>query len=92
MTKITSFGSTACKDLAAMLLGDDTVVRKLCREAKDDDDMFIREVFDNWLNRDDEDSTDSAVPRTWEELCICIEDTPDLPGSLVKEIREHICS
>ena len=92
MTKITSFGATACKDLATMLLGDDTVVRKLRREAKDDDDMFIRGVFDNWLNRDDEDSTDSAVPRTWEELCVCIEDTPDLPGSLVKEIREHICS
>ena len=75
-----------------MLLGDDTVVRKLHREAKDDD-IFIREVFDNWLNRDDGDSTDSAVPRTWEELCSCIEDTPDLPGSLVKEIRDHIiCS
>ena len=92
MSKITSFGTTACKDLATMLLGDDTVVRKLHREAKDDDDTFIRDVFDNWLNRDDEDTTDSAVPCTWEELCSCIEDTPDLPGSLVKEIRDHFCS
>ena len=92
ISKITSYGTTACEDLATMLLGDDTVVRKLRREAKDDDDMFIREVFDNWLNRDDEDSTDSAVPRTWEELCSCIEDTPDLPGSIVKDIRDNFCS
>ena len=90
MTEITRFGPTACRDLATMLLGDDTVVRKLHYEAKDDDDMFIREVFDNWLNRDDEDSTDSAVPRTWEELCICIEDTPELPGSLAREIRKTL--
>ena len=91
MSKITRFGTTACKDLATMLLGDDTVVRKLHREAKDDD-MFICDVFDNWLNRDDEDTTDSAVPCTWEELCSCIEYTPDLPGSLVKDIKDHFCS
>ena len=90
MRNITSFGPTACEDLAAMLLRDNIIVRKLRHEAKDDDDMFIREVFNNWLNRDDEDSTDSAVPRTWEELCSCIEDTPDLPGSLARAIRQHI--
>ena len=50
MTKITSFGATACKDLATMLLGDDAVMRKLRHKAKDDDDKFIREVFDNWLH------------------------------------------
>ena len=91
MSEITSHGPTACEDLATLLLRDDCTVRTLCHEAKDDN-MFIRKVFDNWLNRDDEDSTDSAVPRTWEELCSCIEDTPNLPGSLVKEIRDHFCS
>ena len=89
--EIASHGPTACEDLATLLLRDDRTVRKLRREAKDDD-MFIRKVFDNWLSRDDEDSTDSAVPRTWEELCSCMKDTPDLPGSLVKETRDHFCS
>ena len=92
MSEIASHGPTVCKDLATLLLRDDYTVRKLCREARDDNEMFIRDVFDNWLNRDDEDSTDCAVPRTWEKLCSCIEDTPNLPGSLVKEIRDHFCS
>ena len=90
ISEITSHGPTACEDLATFLLRDDRTVRTLRRENKDDN-MFVRKVFDNWLNRDDEDSTDSAVSRTWEELCSCIEDTPDLPGSLLKEIRDHFC-
>ena len=89
MSEIASYGPTACEDLATLLLRDGRSVRKLRREAKDDDEMFIRKVFDNWLSRDDEDSSDSAVSRTWEKLCSCIENTPDLPGSLVKQIRDH---
>ena len=91
MSEIASHGPTACKDFATLLLRDDLTVRRLRREAKNDDDTFVRDVFDNWLNRDDEDLTDSAVPRTWEKLCSCIKDTPDLPGRLVKEIRENFC-
>ena len=87
--EIISHGPTACEDLATLLLQDDCTVRTLRREAKDDN-MFVRKVFDNWLSRDDEDSSDSAVPCTWEELCSCIEDTFDLPGSLIKEIKDHI--
>ena len=92
ISEIASHGPTVCRDLATLLLRDDRTVRKLRLETKDDNDMFIRDVFDNWLNRDDEDLTDSAIPRTWEELCSCIKNTPDLPGSLVKEIRDHFCS
>ena len=93
MSEIASYGPTVCEDLATLLLRDGgRTVRKLRRETKDDDDMFIRRVFDNWLSRDNEDSTDSAVPRTWEKLCSCMKDTPNLPGSLVKEARDQFCS
>ena len=92
MSEITSYGSTASEDLATLLLGDDLTVRRLHLECKDDNDAFVRKVFDIWLNQDDDDSTRSTVPCTWEELCQCVQDTPNLPGSLVKDIRDQLCS
>ena len=92
MSEITSYGSTASEDLATLLLGDDLTVRRLRLDCKDDNDAFVRKVFDTWLNQDDDDSTRSTAPCTWEELCQCVEDTPDLPGNLVKEIRDQLCS
>ena len=89
MSEIASYGPTACRDFAMLLLRDDHTVRRLRRTAQKDDDMFIHDVFDDWLKRDDEDS---AVPRTWEKLCSCIKDTPGLPGKLAREIRTHFCS
>ena len=91
MSEITSYGATASEDLATLLLGDDCVVRKLHLECKDDNDAFVRKSLDTWLNQDDDDSTRSTAPCTWEELCQCVEDTPDLPGSLVKAIRDQFC-
>ena len=44
---------TACEDLATLLLQDGHTVRKLRREAKDDEEVFVRRVFDNWLSQDD---------------------------------------
>ena len=92
MFEITSYGPTASEDLATLLLGDDSVVKKLRLECKDDNDAFVRKVFDTWLSQDDDDSTRSTAPCTWEELCLCVEDTPGLPGSLVKGIRNQFCS
>ena len=89
MSEIASYGPTVCRDFAMLLLRDDYTVRRLRRTARNDDDMFIRDVFDDWLNRDEEDS---AVPCTWEKLCSCIKDTPDLPGDLARKIRDHFCS
>ena len=90
--EITSHGATASRDLATLLLGDDSVVRKLRNKCKDDNDAFVREVFDTWLNQDDDDSTRSTTPCTWDKLCSCVEDTDGLPGSLAKEIRNQFCS
>ena len=87
-----SYGATASRDLATLLLGDDSVVRTLRLKCKDDNDAFVREVFDTWLNQDDDDSTRSTAPCTWEELCQRVKDTHGLPGSLVKEIRNQFCS
>ena len=92
MSEIISHGATASEDLATLLLCDDTVVRRLRRECKDDNDVFVRKVFDTWLSQDDKDSTRSTAPCTWEELCSCVEDTPDLPGRLAMEIRNQFCS
>ena len=90
--EITSHGPTASEDLATLLLGEDSVVRKLRLDCKDDNDAFVREVFDTWLNQDDDDSTRTTAPCTWEELCCCVEDTSGLPGSLAQEIRKQFCS
>ena len=92
MPEIISYGVTASEDLATLLLGDDSVVRRLHLECKDDNDAFVRKVFDTWLSQDDNDSTHSIAPCTWEQLCCCVEDTPGLPGSLVKAIRDQLCS
>ena len=78
--------------MATLLLGDDLTVRKLRLECKDDNDAFVHKMFDTWLNQDDDDSTHSTAPCTWEELCSCVEDTPGLPGSLAKKIRNQFCS
>ena len=53
MSEITSHGPTASEDLATLLLGDDLTVRKLRLECKDDNDAFVRKMFDAWLNQDD---------------------------------------
>ena len=92
MSEIISYGATASRDLATLLLDDDSVVRKLRLECKDDNDAFVRKMFDAWLNQDDDDSTRSTAPCTWEELCQCVVDTPDLPDSLAKVIRDHFCT
>ena len=92
ISEITSYGPTASEDLATLLLNDDLTVRRLCLECKDDNDAFVRKMFDTWLNQDDDDSTRSTAPCTWEQLCQCVEDTPDLPGSLVKDIRDQLCT
>ena len=92
MSEIASYGDTASEDLATLLLGNDLIVRKLRLQFKNDGDAFVHKVFDAWLNQDDDDSTRSTAPCTWEELCHCIENTPDLPGRLVKEIRDQFLS
>ena len=90
ISEITSYGSTASEDLATLLL-DDLTVRRLRLECKDDNDAFVRKMFDTWLNQDDDDSTRSTATCTWEELCCCVEDTSGLPGSLTQEIRKQFC-
>ena len=48
---------------------------------------FVRAVLRDWLSRDDDDSTDSAVPRTWAALAECVTDA-GLDGALAKAIRD----
>ena len=79
------------QDLADILLGsdhDDTIkkIKKSCPES----DQFVDEMFRKWLELDDDDLNDSAVPRTWGSLAHSIGQA-DLPGSLAKSIRD-VCS
>ena len=69
-----------------MLLRDDVLVSKYENECKEKDE-FVREVLRDWLSRDDGDSTDSAVPRTWSALAECVSDA-GLDGALAKAIRD----
>ena len=52
---------------------------------------FVRAVLKDWLSRDDDDLTDSAVPRTWAALAECVTDA-GLNGTLAKAIRDACTS
>ena len=85
--EITSYGSTACNDLCNFLMNDDGFTQRSLRRAgqhSQDDEGFMRAVFQKWLN--------SGDICTWETLRDCVEKTPDLPGALVKKIRDNFCS
>ena len=84
--EITSFGMNECRDFANMLLKDETTVRKLKNESKDKNE-FIRDVLDNWLNRDDDDRNDPAFPRTWRALAYCVGEVG--LGILAKDLRDY---
>ena len=75
-----------CVDFAEMLLRDDVSVKRYQNEHKRKY-HFLRAVLRDWLSRDDGDSTDSAVPRTWSALAECVSDA-GLDGALAKAIRD----
>ena len=83
---ITSHEQWRCVDFANMLLKDDVLVRRYENEHKEKDE-FVRMVLKNWLSRNDDDSTDSAVPRTWAALAECVTDA-GLDGALTKAISD----
>ena len=84
---ITSYSSTKCEDFAHLLLKDPLVVRELRKETKNDD-QFVRAVLASWLDRHDDDPTNKAVPCTWDNLALCVEQA-DVDGELVKAIRDN---
>ena len=86
---ITSHKQWECVDFANMLLRDDVLVKKYQDEHKEKDE-FVRIVLRDWLLRDDDDSTDSAVLRTWAALAECVSDA-GLDRALAKAIRDS-CS
>ena len=76
---ITSLDRGNCEDFAHLLLNDSVKVdthRKLSRT-----DEFVRAVLRDWLH------SGEGVTHTWAALAECMEDA-DLPGDLVKAIRE----
>ena len=75
-----------CVDFAEILLRDDVSVKRYQNEHKRKYN-FLRAVLKDWLLRDDGDSTDSAVPRTWSALAECVSDA-GLDGALAKAIRD----
>ena len=83
---ITSCGPTKCADLAHLLLRDDVTVEEL-QMKNADNDLFVRAVLREWLNRADDDHNEPAAPRTWAALAECVQDA-DLPGALAKAIRD----
>ena len=83
---ITSHEQWRCVDFANMLLRDDVLVRRYQTGGMGKDEL-VREVLRDWLSRNDDDSTDSAVPRTWAALAECVTDA-GLDGTLTKAIRD----
>ena len=75
-----------CVDFAEMLFRNDVLVKEYQNKHKRKYN-FVRAVLRDWLSRDDDDSTDLAVPRTWEALAECVADA-GLDGALAKAIRD----
>ena len=67
-------------DFAHLLLDDPVKVRR--HQKISDSGEFVRAVLEDWC-----DGSRGAVPRSWTALADCMEDA-DLPGDLVKAIRE----
>ena len=84
---ISSCSSSECYDFACILLNDAEAVKRIKKDNKEDD-QFVRAVFRNWLERDDDDLSESAAaPHTWEALIECITKA-ELPGKYAKAIRD----
>ena len=83
---ISSQEEWVCADFAEMLLRNAVLVKEYQNEHKRKYN-FVRAVLRDWLSRDDDDSTDSAVPRTWAALAECVTDA-GLDGALAKAIRD----
>ena len=81
---ITSREECDCADFAEMLLRDEVLVSRYQNEYKRKHN-FVRAVLKDWLSRNDDNSTDSAVPRTWAALAECVTDA-GLNGTLAKAI------
>ena len=77
------------EDFAQILLPDEVTVKKLKKE-NSDTSQFLRAVFKEWLEKNDDDHDDPAPSRTWSSLADSIE-LADLPGTLAKSIRD-VCS
>ena len=80
---ITSLSRSECVDFAHLLLVDPVKVR-IHQKKLSNSDEFVRAVLEDWLSRGERSR---AVPHTWKALADCMEDA-DLPGDLVKAIRE----
>ena len=83
---ISSQEEWVCVDFAEMLLRNAVLVKEYQNEHKRKYN-FVRAVLRDWLSRDDDDSTDSAVPRTWAALAECAADA-GLDGALAKAMGE----
>ena len=84
---LSSFKLHQCKDFANLLLCSDVQVKKLKNDCEENKDQFVRAVLKDWLSHNDGDSSDPAVPHTWEALAQCVTDA-GLDGTLAKAIRE----
>ena len=86
--QITAHKSTQCDDFGHKLLNNESVIEKLRKTHKDDDE-FIRAVLKMWLGRDDDDEEEGMLPCTWESLVQCADDA-DLDGEFVKLLRDNV--
>ena len=83
---ITKHPRAKCGAFAHKLLRDPVVVDKL-RKMNQDDDDFVPAVLSVWL-LSRRDPANQAVPRTWGDLTVCVEET-GLDGTLAKAIRDN---
>ena len=88
---ITKHPRARCWAFAHKLLKDPVVVDNLQKTNKKDE--FVPAVLSVWLSTADGDPADgdpanNAVPRTWGNLAVCVEEA-GLDGILAKSIRDY---
>ena len=80
--QIASASAYKCNEFAHKLLGDDHVIKLQMQIEKHEE--LIPLVLNDWLERDDEDTT--AVPRTWTALAQCVQ-WANMDADLIQAIR-----
>ena len=83
--QIGSYSFNKCEKFAQQLLGDMRVIKKFRMQSKNNNKKFVPLVLNDWLERDDGDTT--AVSRTWGALAQCVEQA-GMDKELVKAIKD----
>ena len=89
LSHLPEYGRDKLRTFAVLLLNDEKTVSQLHELSSSDNELFLQNVFKNWLRRDDKDKNDRALPRTWKALGYCLHQLSDKLHTLARDLRKQ---